>query len=62
MIMSAFTQIEMSFLKNGKVPFLKSKGGYIARKGHYHNECRGVKEVEHNSQASREKDKPAKSF
>jgi len=32
MIMSSFTQIEMSALNNGKVPLFKSKEGYIARK------------------------------
>ena len=60
--MSFFTQIEMSSFKDGKVPFLKSEGGYIARKGHYRNERKGVKEVTHNSQASREKDNPEKGF
>ena len=48
MIMSAFTQIEMSSFKDGKVPFLKTKGGYIARKGHYRDERKGVKEVADN--------------
>jgi len=48
MIMSYLANLEMSYSKYAIIPYLK--GGYYGRKGHYHDEREGIKEVTHNSQ------------
>ena len=40
MIMSHYTDLEMSHSKHGIIPLVK--GGYYGRKGHYHNEQEGI--------------------
>ncbi|MEW6003612.1 MAG: hypothetical protein AB1638_13335, partial [Nitrospirota bacterium] len=51
MIMSSFSKIEMSYFNNGKIFLFKLKGGYFARRGHYHHEGERVKEAACNLQA-----------
>ena len=40
MIMSHYTDLEMSHSKHGIIPL--AKGGYYGREGHYHNEQEGI--------------------
>jgi hypothetical protein len=48
MIMSGFSQIEMSGFKAATIFFKKQEGGYCGQEGHYQDEYKGSSEAADN--------------
>ena len=59
MIMSHYTDLEMSLSKHAIIP--KFERGYYSEKGHYHNEPKGVQKNTGNSQCYKQTDHSSRS-